>query len=257
MAHPPDSARVVVDVVRPSRGAVLLVHGFSRRPAHLQVLAERFKAEGLTVIRPRLSALSPRTAMSRADALAMIAAEIGQCGVDAGIPWVVVGHSAGAAAGTWLGAELLESGVGIRGLVYADGVESPSGLIARAWPRVSHLPVFDVCGEPSRCNRRGGLVEWLEPRRSGVFGVFVPGGGHGDVEGASLAVYRWACGDRSSQATRELVLDLIVGRALSTLGLQTLGNPCTLVDEAGWAGRGLVPLVGTRVPMSGREEENG
>ena len=253
MKRSPGSVRVVVDVVRPSRGAVLLVHGFTRGPEHLQTLAERFTSEGLTVIRPRLGVLSPRTAMSRTSALDPIAREIRQSEVEPGLPWVVVGHSAGAAAGTWLGAELMESGVGIRGLVFADGVESPSRLIARVWPRVSHLPVFDVSAEPSRCNRQGGLVDWLEPRCCGVFGVHVPGSGHGDVEGAPLALYRWACGDRSSQATRELVLGLIVGRALSMLGLQmlglqTLGDQGKPVDESGWAARGVTPLVGTRLP---------
>lgn len=257
-------ARVVVDVARPSRAAVLLVHGFTRGPEHQQVLAERFLAEGLTVIRPRLGALSHRTAMSRASALEAMAVQIRKSGVKPGLPWVVVGHSAGAAAGTWLGADLSDCGVAIRGFVYADGVESPSGLIARAWPRISHLPVFDVSAEPSRCNRHGRLVDWLEPRRRGVFGVRVPGSGHGDVEGdvdgsvegTSRAVYRWACGDRSSRATRDLVRDLIVRQALSVLGLHTLGDPGRLVDEQDWAGRGLVPLVGTQVPSTNDEEEN-
>lgn len=264
MRRSPGSARIVVDVARPSRGAVLLVHGFTRGPEHQQVLAERFVAEGLTVIRPRLGALSPRTAMSRASALETVAVQIRMSEVEPGIPWVVVGHSAGAAAGTWLGADLLDCGVAIRGFVYADGVESPSGLIARAWPRISHLPVFDVSAEPSRCNRHGGLVDWLEPRRSGVFGVRVPGSGHADVEGdvdgdverASRAVYRWACGDRSSRATRDLVRDLIVGQVLATLGLHTLGDSGRLVEEQDWAGRGLVPLVGTQVPSTNDEEEN-
>ena len=240
--------RMVIDRAPLARGAALLVHGFTRSPERLQALTDRLADEGLTVIRPRLGALSPRTAMSRASALASIVDGIRRIGLDPALRWVVIGHSAGAAAGTWMAAELIGRGVDMRGLVYADGVESPTRLIAGAWSQVAHLPVFDVCAEPSRCNRQGGLADWLRPRREGVFGVLVPGGGHGDVEGRQLAIYRWACGDRSPESTRETVLDVLVASALGMLGLPSITPAGGFIGESSWAALGLRPLMGTRVP---------
>jgi pimeloyl-ACP methyl ester carboxylesterase len=247
MSASPDG-RIVIDRAPLARGAVLLVHGFTRSPERLQTLADRLVAEGLTVIRPRLGALSPRTAMSRASALGVAVDAIRRIGLDPALRWVVIGHSAGAAAGTWMAAELIGAGVDMRGLVYADGVESPTRLIEGAWSQVAHLPVFDVCAEPSRCNRQGGLADWLRPRREGVFGVLVPGGGHGDVEGRELAVYRWACGDRSPESTREMVLDVVVASALGMLGLQSITPAGGRIGESSWGALGLRPLTGTRVP---------
>jgi pimeloyl-ACP methyl ester carboxylesterase len=238
---------MVIDRAPLARGAALLVHGFTRSPERLQSLTDRLVAEGLTVIRPRLGALSPRTAMSRASALASIVDGIRRIGLDPALRWVVIGHSAGAAAGTWMAAELIGTGVDMRGLVYADGVESPTRLIAGAWSQVAHLPVFDVCAEPSRCNRQGGLADWLRPRREGVFGVLVPGGGHGDVEGRQLAIYRWACGDRSPESTRETVLDVLVASALGMLDLPSVTPAGGRIGESSWGALGLRPLIGTRV----------
>ena len=46
----------------------------------------------------------------------------------------------------------LALGCDIRGVVYVDGVESPTGLIRRAWPMIGGLRVRALCAPPSRCN---------------------------------------------------------------------------------------------------------
>jgi pimeloyl-ACP methyl ester carboxylesterase len=128
-----------------------------------------------------------------------------------GGPVALVGHSAGAAAASWMATELLDAGADVRGLVYVDGVESPTRLIERSWPRLAGLPVRAACAPPSRCNRQGRLAEWLSSAPGDVECVVIEGAGHGDVEGPTSAVYRYACGDESSDQARAALLGLVVG----------------------------------------------
>ncbi|MUH45033.1 MAG: hypothetical protein F2793_00835, partial [Actinobacteria bacterium] len=178
-----DGVRVTIDTVARARGAVLLLHGFTRHPRHLDLLAGRFVDAGVMVVRPHLASLSPVASMNRPSVLARAARSIAEAIGDPRLPLVVVGHSAGAAAGSGIAAHLLDAGAFVRGLVLVDGVESPTRSIERAWPRIGQLPMFCVCAPPSRCNRQGALAEWLRSRRTGAFGVVVRGAGHGDIEG--------------------------------------------------------------------------
>jgi len=113
-----------------------------------------------------------------------------------GAPVVVVGHSAGAAAGCFL-ALTLRSECDVRGLVMVDGVDSPNWLIRRYLPNLQSMRVSAVFADASPCNRNGKLereivgLPW-------VHSVHVPGAGHGDFEGHGLAIYIRVCGDRST-----------------------------------------------------------
>lgn len=111
-------------------------------------------------------------------------------------PVVVVGHSAGAASGSWMVPTLLNAGVNIAGLVFVDGNDSPNHLIERAWADLATVPIRAVMAPPNPCNRHGRLTTFLEARRPGSV-VVIPGAGHGDLEMAGSAVYRRACKDRS------------------------------------------------------------
>jgi hypothetical protein len=192
----------------PRLGAAVLVHGFSRSPRHLHLLSERLTDEGVATVRPALSAFSWGRSNNNAAYLSKVAARL-VAGLPEG-PVVVVGHSAGAAAGAWIAAELVDRRVDVRRLVMVDGVESPTGLIRRSWPRLINLPVRALCAPPCPCNRHGRLADWLASAGGDVEVVTIEGSGHGDIEGVDAAIYRWACGDQSTEITRRVVMDSVV-----------------------------------------------
>ena len=74
-----------------------------------------------------------------------------------------------------------------------------------------------MVGEPSRCNRDGELVSWLQGQDRAATIVPIPGGGHGDIEGEPAAIYRWGCGDATPEATRAAVLTEVVASVLGGL----------------------------------------
>jgi len=192
----------------PRLGCAVLLHGFSRGPRHLRVLSATLNSAGVATVRPALSAWDWSHGINNSRFLTRVAARIG-AGLPAG-PVVVFGHSAGAAAGAWIAADLLDSGVDVRRLVMADGVESPAGLVRRAWEGLQPIDVVDVVGDPSRCNRHGELADWLQRQDRPSIVVPISGGGHGDIEVERSLVYEWACGDDSSDAVRQVVLETVV-----------------------------------------------
>jgi len=195
---------------------VVALHGFTRRPADLQNLAEACAARGLATLRPALDSFWWPRSMNNAGHLSQLAMQYSVRLADRRC--VVVGHSAGTAAGSWLGAELRRLGVDVRGFVYVDGNESPAHLLARAWPDIRDLPVRAICAPPSRCNRDGQLASWLEAQSGDIVIDVIEGSGHGDIEGDTAPVYRWACGDDSSPDVRTLVMDRTLAYVEEILG---------------------------------------
>ena len=124
-------------------------------------------------------------------------------------PVVIVGHSAGAASGTWIAPRLIDAGIEVRGLVYVDGNDSPNHLIERAWKDVTRVPIRAVMAPPNPCNRQGRLTSFLRARRPGSV-LVVPGAGHGDIEMTGAAVYRRACADRSGPTQWAAVQDAVL-----------------------------------------------
>lgn len=127
-------------------------------------------------------------------------------------PVVVAGHSAGAAAGTYLALQLARMGVDVRGLVLIDGVDSPNHLIASTMPTLREVPrlrIEAVLAPASPCNRQGALAAALA-HEPGIHVSVVPGAGHGDIEGGGSAVYQRACGDRGDEAAARRMLDAVV-----------------------------------------------
>jgi dienelactone hydrolase len=118
----------------------------------------------------------------------------------AGAPIVIVGHSAGAAAGVYITARLRYLGADVRGLVIVDGVDSPNHLIRRNLSKLSGLRIAAVLAPPSPCNRQGLLATDLREQPE-VRVEIVPGAGHGDIEGAGISMYRRVCKDSSSAET--------------------------------------------------------
>lgn len=99
------------------------------------------------------------------------------------------------------------------GIVLVDGVDSVTSLIRRSLPVLADVPMTALVADPSPCNRHGALARYLDRERPGVT-VRMPGTSHGDIEGQDHAVYRLACGERSSQAMRQQVIDRAVASAL-------------------------------------------
>lgn len=178
-----------------SRPQVIVLPGFSRRARDVGVFVEECSGYGwdvqaLTLAPPVLAPLYMSTRRLRR--IARTVAE--QC---ADKPIVLVGHSAGAAAGCFLARELAIGGSDVQGIVMADGVDSPNHLIAHTLPDLEDLRVSAVLAPPSRCNRQGGLARLLSTF-PWVRVSLVDGAGHGNFEGVDAAIYRRVCRDRST-----------------------------------------------------------
>lgn len=215
--------RTHVEGAPATQGTAVCLHGFTRSGQRLQQLAERLSRGGVSALRPTLGSLwwprsmnNPHVVANLADALTSPAGPDGTI-VGSG-PTVIIGHSAGAAAGCRLAADLMQRGVTVRGLVLVDGVESPTRHVARSWPAIEHLPIRVVTAPGSPCNRHGALSTWLSERVTGRFGTLVAGSTHGDVEGDAHWVYRVAGCGVSDDTTRRHVLDLVCTHAHWLLG---------------------------------------
>lgn len=186
---------------------VIALHGFTRGPQHLSALADACSSRGWSCIRPQVAPRWLSVQMNSRRHLDGLAAELARA--SAGQPVVIAGHSAGAAAGSWIAMRLLEAGIDLRGLVYIDGNDSPNHLLEKAWPSLEAVPIRAVLAPPSPCNRQGRLAVYLDVHRPGSY-VVIPGSGHGDIEIHESAVYRRACGDDSSPQTKASVLAAVI-----------------------------------------------
>ena len=190
---------------------VLALHAFTRGPQHLSAFADACRREGWTCVRP---AMAPRWLPVLSNSrrhIAQVARRLVASGRLAA-PVVIVGHSAGAAAGACMTPILQSAGIDVVGLVFVDGNDSPNHLIERNWPQLADIPIRAVMAPPNPCNRHGRLTEYLDGRRPGST-LIVPGSGHGDLEMLGAGVYRRACGDRSGplqwQVVQREVIDAI------------------------------------------------
>ncbi len=174
---------------------VLALHGFTRGPQHLAAFSDACQRRGWNCLRPAVAPRWMPVLMNSRRHLDHLADRLAHSGRLAG-PVVIVGHSAGAASGTWMTPRLVSAGVDVRGLVYVDGNDSPNHLIEKAWRGVSNIPIRAVMAPPSPCNRDGQLTGYLQLHRPGSVKV-VAGSGHGDIEMSESAMYRRMCGDRS------------------------------------------------------------
>ena len=122
------------------------------------------------------------------------------CDANPDRPIIMMGHSAGAAAATYVAQQLMSLGGDIRGVVLIDGVDSPNHLIAKSLPRLDRVNIGAVLTSPSPCNRQGLLGRYLAAYPQ-VRVIQVPGAGHGDIEGGTSSLYRRVCGDAQNPDT--------------------------------------------------------
>jgi pimeloyl-ACP methyl ester carboxylesterase len=133
----------------------VLLHGFTRNGSHLETLAQALFADGIGSIRPDLGSFNWFRSVNNATYLDRVAQRIGATLTG---PAVLIGHSAGGAAAAHVASRLDD----VAGIVFVDANESPTHLIERAWPDISHLPTFAICAPPSRCNRDGAFARWAQ-----------------------------------------------------------------------------------------------
>lgn len=190
---------------------VVALHAFTRGPQHLAAFADACSREGWTCVRP---AVAPRWLPILTNSrrhIAHVASRLIASG-RLRAPVVIVGHSAGAAAGAWMTPLLRSAGIDVVGLVFVDGNDSPNRLIERSWAQLTDIPIRAVMAPPNPCNRQGRLTAFLDERRPGST-VVVHGAGHGDIEMLGSGVYRRACGDESGpsqwQEVQREVIDAI------------------------------------------------
>ena len=174
---------------------VLALHGFTRSPKHLNAFAQACDRRGWTCVRPLVAPRWMPILMNDRRHLDRLVRRLIDSGTLVGRV-VIVGHSAGAAAASWMTPGLMSSGVDVAGLVFVDGNDSPNHLIERAWTDLETVPIRAVMAPPSPCNRHGRLSAFLESRRPGSV-TEIAGAGHGDFEMTGAAVYRRTCKDRS------------------------------------------------------------
>jgi pimeloyl-ACP methyl ester carboxylesterase len=175
--------------------AVLALHGFTRGPQHLVAFSEACERRGLRCIRPSLAPRWFPIMISNRRHLTSLARRLvvsGQISEDT----VIVGHSAGAAAGAWLAPILRNAGVHVAGVVFVEGNDSPNHLIQLSWQSLRDLPVRAVMAPPNPCNKEGELAVFLNQHRPGSV-LIVPGSGHGDIEMSGAGIYRRICHDAS------------------------------------------------------------
>lgn len=206
----------------------VLLHGFTRGGKHLGTLAQALAARGVSSVRPDLGSLNWFRSVNDGRYLHRVAGEL-RAVVGPGA--VIVGHSAGAAAGAYLAPRLIDCA----GVVFVDGVENPTHHIERNWAALTGMPLIAVCAPPSACNRRGLLAQQLVRWGFTGTGCVVAGAGHGDIEDGDPAIYRIACGSSSSAETKDLVRELVVWSVCKCLGVDP--------DMAGpWTNPAIHPL---------------
>lgn len=173
----------------------VLLPGFTRQPGDVALFARECRESGWLVRSP---SLAPRglpflymSSMRLRRLASNIVADSGE------LPIVLVGHSAGASAACFLAERLIELGSDVRGVVLADGVDSPNHLIRRCLPTLRGIRVAAVFAPPSPCNRNGLLARDIAAY-TWVRSDTVPGAGHGDFEGDGIGLYRRVCKDSST-----------------------------------------------------------
>lgn len=194
---------------------VVALHGFTRAPRHLAAFSGACQRKGWNCLRPALAPpWMPILMNSRRNLDRVVDRMVDSGRLSGGV--VIVGHSAGAAAGSWMAPRLIAAGVDVRGLVFVDGNDSPNHLIERSWPLLTDVPVRAVLAPPSPCNRHGRLAQFLELHRPDSVKV-IEGAGHGDIEMLGAAVYRRVCGDAPGPVQWRLVMDAVLEDVQRTL----------------------------------------
>lgn len=174
---------------------VVVLPAFTRSASHVSLFTRQVAEAGFHAIAIDLAPRFLPIAYMYKRHLRRIAAKFSTSNQGAEV--VLVGHSAGAAAASFLALAMQSEGVHVKGVVFADGVDSPNHLIRESLKKLEGMKVAAVLAPPSPCNRQGSLEHFLVDY-PWVRVTTVPGAGHGDIEGAGIPIYRRFCADNSS-----------------------------------------------------------
>lgn len=198
-------------------------HGFTRGPSAMAGVSRLLAGAGIASVRPKVAGLRPASSFHDVDYLRAGAAERQRTAEQRGwgdVPWLGVGHSAGAAAVLVEAACRRGAGWPVAGVVCLDGTDTVGRLGAVAAADLGDVPIRYLGAPPSRCNAHGSLIGVLMDACPLLRVEIIPNAGHGDAELLdlvepevepppepwsdgpgprlrSLPLYRAACGDRS------------------------------------------------------------
>lgn len=184
------------------RGAVILVHGFTRTRATMAGHAQALAQAGFVAVAPDL----PYSLDSRDNAVALreLMARLREGSFAPRVErFVLVGFSAGG-----LSAVLAASAPGVVGYVGLDPFDRPSGVGLDA-ARALTVPAWLLRAPPSACNAFGIAAPWAGALKGLVEDRVLEGAHHCDFEAPTDWVCRVACGPTAPErqdAVRALLL---------------------------------------------------
>jgi pimeloyl-ACP methyl ester carboxylesterase len=204
-----DGRTTTVDIVSPTqsetipiRGAVILVHGFTRDRTVMAGHAEALAREGFWVIVPDLPYVMDSRDNARAlrDLMQLLRKGAAGPSLDR---IVLVGHSAGG-----LAALLAANAPGVVGYIGLDPFDRPSGVGLDA-AKVLTTPVYLLRGPSSFCNAYAIAAPWVKAFPNLVEDRQLAAASHCDFESNTDWICQAACGDvdpRRQAVVREFIL---------------------------------------------------
>lgn len=201
-------------------------HGFTRSPDAVAGVSVVLARTGIASVRPAIAGLRPRRSIHDADYLRDRALERHRAAASrwGDVPWIGVGHSAGAASALVEAAARVGAGLPVAGVICLDGTDTAGGIARAVLDQIRAVPVRCLGAPPSRCNAGAGLTTLLLASLDDVEDLRIAGAGHGDAErigrepgtaGAHPALlYRVACGDSSGPDQVRELADALTTRAL-------------------------------------------
>jgi hypothetical protein len=201
-------------------------HGFTRGPGAVAGVSAVLARIGIASVRPAIAGLRPRRSIHDADYLRAGALERHRAATRrwGALPWLGVGHSAGAASALVEAAARVGAGLPVAGVICLDGTDTAGGVAAGVLAQIRTIPVRCLGAPPSRCNAGARLPARLLADLDDVEVLQIPGAGHGDAERIGCdqpsagehpaLLYRVACGDSSGPGQVRELADALATRAL-------------------------------------------
>jgi hypothetical protein len=201
-------------------------HGFTRSPDALAGVSAVLARIGVASVRPAIAGLRRRRSIHDADYLRECALERHRSATArwGDLPWLGVGHSAGAASALVEAAARVGAGLPVAGVICLDGTDTAGGTARGVLDQIRTVPVRCLGAAPSRCNAGAQLADRLLAVLDDVEVLQIAGAGHGDAERITgdpatvgphpALLYRFACGDSSGPDQVRELADALATRAL-------------------------------------------
>lgn len=191
------------------RAGVVLVHGFTRNPAHHADQVAALAGVRVAVVAPAMpSLLGGEEARDQAVRATVTVAAALSATLEPDVPLTLVGFSAGGAIVTEAAARLAEGGAPPDGLVLLDPVPWSRSLAAAA-NLPSELPVLALLAPPGGCNAGGRGATLAAALPGPTLVKTVPGASHCDFEAPTDTLCRLACGPDDPGRRSAIITELV------------------------------------------------